>query len=96
MDNPLTSKPRRSAGKVDIDHCPDRYAQPAAWCAWRNREKTRNDIMWIVGANGTPILVDDEAVCAERSRKDRDAKAEEARRHNHRIMHPVTEQGRAA
>ena len=90
---------RRTTGKADTNaqaHCPDGYASAHAWCAWRNREKTRPDVMWIVGPNGTPILVDDEAVCAEMHRKDLALKAEEARRHNHRIMHPITEGSRAA
>ncbi|GEM_PF-4192382 len=90
---------RRSAAKSDPHaeaHCPDGYGSAHAWCAWRNREKTRADLLWIVGPNGTPILIDDEAVCAEIHRKDRALKEEEAQRHNHRLKHPITERSMAA
>ncbi|WP_146037266.1 hypothetical protein [Novosphingobium guangzhouense] len=93
MANPLMDAPARPSKSKgpSPDHCPDGYSNAHAWCAWRNREKTRADVMWIVGSNGTPVCVDDEAVCAEIRRKDKMLKDEEADRHNHRIMHPITE-----
>lgn len=72
------------------------YSDPHRLCAFYNATKERADVLWVVGPNGTPIIVDDEAVCAEIHRKDKAAKDEEARRHNHRIMHPIDEQREAA
>lgn len=93
MANPLTSAPApsRKSSTNGQAHCPDGYASPHAWCAWRNREMERDDVLWIVGPAGTPILVDDESVCARRA-KDSNAQIEtERQRFNWRLQHPVTE-----
>ena len=90
---------RRATAKADANaeaHCPDGYASAYAWCAWRNREKTRTDVMWVVGPNGIPILVDDEGVCGRLARETASRLDDERRKFNHRLMHPITEEGRAA
>lgn len=94
MANPLMDGPARSSKSkgATFDPCPVGYADAHRWCAWANSEKSRDDVFWRVGSNGTPILVDDEDVCGEMHRRDRALKEREAQKHNHRLTHPVTEQ----
>lgn len=84
------SQPKGTTG--GMDHCPDGYASAHAWCAWRNREKKRQDVIWIVGQNGTPSLVDDEGVCGRLARESASRLDDERRKFNHRIMHPIAGQ----
>lgn len=70
---------------------PGSYRDVHGWCAWRNSDPQvqKDGLLWMVGSDGRPFLTDDEAVTAERHRKDKAAKEAEAQRHNHRVMHPV-------
>lgn len=88
---------RRAAAEAagSSNHCPFGYLDPREWCSWANSEKARDDVIWIVGPNGTPILVDDEQVCGARHIAEARARNEEVRRFNWRQNHPVTE-GQAA
>lgn len=80
------------------EQCPYGYADPHAWCAWRNSDaqNQKDGHLWVVGNDGRPFITDDEAVTAERHRRDKAAKEAEAQRHNHRIMHPIDEMREAA
>jgi len=72
------------------------YSDPGRLCAHYNRNMREPGLLWMVGGDGRPFLTDDEAVTAERHRKDKAAKEAEAQRHNHRIMHPIDDFAEAA
>lgn len=72
------------------------YSNPHHLCAYYNANMAEPGLLWLVGNDGRPFITDDEAVTAERHRKDKAAKDEEARRHNHRVMHPIDEVREAA
>jgi hypothetical protein len=89
-----SSAPKAGAGNAE--HCPVGYDDPQAWCDWRNSEMARTDIKWIVGSNGTPVLVDREEWSVEHAKREAKRKEEERRRFNWRQEHPVAEPGKAA
>ena len=72
------------------------YSDPHRLCAFYNSQMAKPGLLWKVATDGRPFITDDEAVTAERHRKDKAEKEAEAQRHNHRMMHPVTEKDRAA
>lgn len=78
------------------DHCPHGYADPQAWCDWRNTEIAGSGHMWRVGPGGVPFITDDPVVSARWAAEDRARKEEDRRRFNWRQMHPVTEADHAA
>ena len=51
----------------------------------------RTDIEWVVGAGGTPVLVDRAALSATHAQAEAERKEEERRKFNWRQDHPVTE-----
>lgn len=95
--NRLIERRAEAAGSAKTEHCPYGYDSPHQWCAWRNEQANvmKSGLIWIVGPSGTPILVDDEQVSAERHARERRQQEEERKRFNWRQMHPVTE-GQAA
>lgn len=88
MANPLAMRPKTA---TSANHCPFGYGDPQAWCNWRNSEIGNTGSMWIVGPNGTPMLVDDDAVSARRRKDEFERREAERKRFNWRLQHPVTE-----
>ena len=68
------------------------YRSAQDYCHWANGQMERDDLMWIVGPNGTPILVDDESVCLSRAKQAKASMDAESRRQNHRIMNPIVKE----
>lgn len=81
---------------MDVEHCPSGYDNPQAWCDWRNAHLIDTGKRWVVGAGGTPFITDDPEWSARHHENERRKGDEERRRHNWRLMHPITEEGYAA
>lgn len=59
------------------------------YCDYLNATCRRDDIKWIVGPHGNPMLIDDEEWSRKRSEQIKEEQETERQRHNHRIMNPI-------
>lgn len=88
MTNPLAGKSASSsASKSDL--CPSGYSSAEVWCEWRNAMMQREDVRWIIGPHGTPMLVDNEQWSYRNAKLAAEREKAERQRHNHRIMNPI-------
>lgn len=91
MTNPLAARSAPSS-RSDVEHCPSGYSSAQTWCDWRNasmQDGGREDVEWIVGPHGTPMLIDNEQWSWRNAKKAKEREKIERERHNHRIMNPV-------
>lgn len=64
-------------------------SNPYAWCAERNAQLARDDIEWVVGPGGKPILTDCRAWSDANRKADAERVEDERKRFNWRTEHPL-------
>ncbi len=82
MANPLS----RGAEKVT-----PRFNTMQERVDWMNETCRKKDVIWIIGQNNAPLLVDNEPVLAIRSAETKQRMEIERQRFNWRRLHPMSE-----